>query len=245
MLSKKSGPSAHGSVARATAATRLAAVKGARNRPRVGKEADDGSSCSGRNQKRHPILWRTRPPEARRASSSCGCSSFAQGRPAAMQQRGPASASAAARPRRIAARLPQHANSTGASVGRRALTGWCARRALFPAPRPARPRVGRFADYVPQRAAAVRRAPHRREAADLCSSCSARQSGVSAAVGSLKAALTRRSSASTSPVKKSCTHARRGAGIASFRPRDPWSAAFMSDSHHKAPSAQSAARMSG
>ena len=40
-----------GSVARATAARRLAAVRSARNRPRVGKKADDGRSCSG--QKRH------------------------------------------------------------------------------------------------------------------------------------------------------------------------------------------------
>ena len=51
MLAKEPGPSAGGSVARATAARRLAAVKIARNRPHVGKKADDGRSCSG--QKRH------------------------------------------------------------------------------------------------------------------------------------------------------------------------------------------------
>jgi hypothetical protein len=59
VLSKKPGPSACGSVARATAARRLAAVRIARNRPRVGKKADDGKSCSGQkcHRKKGVLGW--------------------------------------------------------------------------------------------------------------------------------------------------------------------------------------------
>ena len=68
-----------GSVARATAARRLAAVRSAHNRPRVGKKADDGRSCSG--QKRHtiPSLGEHGPSATRRASSGCPCAQLRAG----------------------------------------------------------------------------------------------------------------------------------------------------------------------
>ena len=44
VLSKKRGRRLNGTVACATAAPRLAAVRSTRNRPRVGYHADDGSS---------------------------------------------------------------------------------------------------------------------------------------------------------------------------------------------------------